>query len=145
MDEVAIPLAVRFLSLLDSYGLVQNVSTPTRGAHILDVIITRSEHPSTVTQIEPPGLSDHSFIMANMNLQFNHGEPTTVVRRRQWRKFDFDKFCADLKTSTLLNNPPGNTADLFKCYDETLRVLVDKYAPLTDVKVCVFTPERTVV
>ena len=136
MDEVANPLAVRFQSLLDSYGLVQNVSTPTRGAHILDVIITRSEHPSTVTQIEPPGLSDHSFIMANMNLQFNHGASTTVVRCRHWRKFDFDKFCADLKMSTLLNNPPGDAADLFTCYDETLKMLVDKHAPLTDVKVC---------
>jgi hypothetical protein len=112
------------------------VSTSTRGAHILDVIITRSEHPASVSKVEPPGLSDHSFITANVNLQFNHGESRTAVRRRQWRNFDFDCFCEDLKSSTLLTNPPSNTEDLFACYNETLRSLVDKHAPFTEVKVC---------
>jgi exonuclease III len=41
IDAVVNPHAVRFQSLLDSYGLIQNVSTPTRGTQILDVIITR--------------------------------------------------------------------------------------------------------
>lgn len=109
IQAVANSHAVRFQSLLDSYGLIQNVSTPTRGAHILDVIITRSEHPASVSKVEPPGLSDHSFITANVNLQFNHSEPRTAVRRRQWRSFDFDCFSEDLKFSTLLTNPPSNT------------------------------------
>jgi len=53
--------------------------------------------------------------------------------------FDFDEFCLDLKTSTLLNNPPGNTDDLFACSDEMLRSLVDKYTQRSPMSRCAHT------
>lgn len=128
------PHTARFQSMLDSYGLIQNVKTPTHGAHLLDVVITQSDYPAAI-RVEPPALSDHSLIVATMNLQFNHGQPKTVVRRRQWRRFDFDSFCEDLRASTLLYDPPSDAVGLFNCYDRTMTTLVDKHAPFADVKI----------
>lgn len=71
------------------------MSTPTRSAHLLDVVITQSDYPAEI-HVELPTISDHSFITAKIDQQFNHGPPTTVVRRRMWRRFDFDRFCDDL-------------------------------------------------
>ena len=96
--------------------------------------ITPSEYPVSIT-VEPPTLSDNSFIAASLNLQFNHGQPTTVVRRRQWRKLDFDSFCDDLRSSKLLTDPPSDADGLFECYNTTMISLVDKHAPFADVKI----------
>ena len=40
----------------------------------------------------------------------------------------------DLRSSPLLVNPPSDLTDMFSCYDDTLRSLVDKHAPFADVK-----------
>ena len=63
-----------------------------------------------------------------------HDQPKSVVRRRQWRKVDFDALREDLHRSSLLIDPPSSVAELFACYDETLKALVDKHAPYADVK-----------
>jgi len=134
LDVISDAHTIRFQSLLDSYGLIQNVTSPTHThGHLLDVIVTRSDCPASVC-VELPTLSDHSFITADVDLQFSHCQPATVVRRRMWRRFDYDKFCDDMKTSTLLTNPPSDADGLFACYDDTLRTLVDKHAPFADVK-----------
>jgi hypothetical protein len=134
LDAVNDPHTARFQSMLDSYGLTQNVTTPTRGTHLLDVVITPSEYPVSIN-VKPPTLSDHSFIVASLNLRFNHGQPTTVVRRRQWWKFDYYNFCDDLRSSKLLTDPPSGAHGLFECYDTTMMTLVDLNAPFADVKI----------
>jgi hypothetical protein len=134
LDAVNDSHTVKFQSMLDSYGLTQNMTTPTRGTHLLYVVITLSEYPVSIN-VEPPTLSDHSFIVASLNLQFNHGQLTTVVRRRQWRKFDFDSFCDDLRSLKLLTYPPSDADGLFEYYDTTMRTLVDLHPPFADVKI----------
>ena len=52
------------------------------------------------------------------------------IQRRRWKSLDFDLFAGDLEQSRLVIDPPSDVADLFECYDETLRQLVDKHAPL---------------
>ena len=74
-------------------------------------------------------MSDHSFITATADLQFQHGQPTNSIRRRRWRDFDYDKFCDDLSSSALLCDPPRDAVGLFTCYHDTLQALVDKHAP----------------
>jgi hypothetical protein len=49
LDAASDSNTVRFKSIFDSYGLIQNVTTPTRGAHLFDVIITPSEHPALIS------------------------------------------------------------------------------------------------
>ena len=64
-------------------------------------------------------LSDHAFIVADIDLKIVHDQQKSVVRRRQWRKVDFDA-CSireDLHRSSLLTDPPSRVAELFACYD----------------------------
>jgi hypothetical protein len=136
LDVVSDPHSVRFQTKLDSCGLFQNVSSAThKGGHLLDMTVTCSDCLAKVHDMGQLTLSDHSFIIADIDLQFNHGKSAYTVRRRQWRRFDYDKFGDDLKASTLLTAPPSHAAGLFACCDKTLRILVDKYAPFTDVRI----------
>jgi len=79
LDVVVDPHTVRLNSMLESYGLIQNVSTTTRGSHLLDVIITQSDYPAAI-KVEAPILSDHLLITASIDLRFNHGQPVNIVR-----------------------------------------------------------------
>ena len=135
-DEVGLH-TVGFMSLLEQHGLVQHVTSPThRDGHILDVIITSVDRRCSVN-IDPAGMmSDHSFITAEVDLCFQHNPPVETIRRRRWSAVDFDQLVDDLRQSKLLIDPPTGTAECFKCYDDTLRSLVDKYAPLTNIKLC---------
>ena len=69
LDTADDPDTVKFLSLIHSYGLVQHVSSPTHKAgHLLDVFLTRFDCPVNAVLIEPPTLSDHSFITVTVDL-----------------------------------------------------------------------------
>jgi len=71
-----------------------------------------TQRRSTSIKVEPPTFSDHSFMVASLNLQFNCGLPTTVIRRRQWQKIDFDSICDDLRSSQLLTDLPKDVDGL---------------------------------
>ena len=78
--------------------LTQHIKTSTHNeGHTLDVVITRSDSLVTEVSVEEPIISDHSFITARIDLQFGRGQWAGAVRRRQWRRFDYDQFCADMK------------------------------------------------
>jgi Endonuclease-reverse transcriptase len=125
----------RFHTAIESHRLQQHVSSPThRSGHLLDVFITRSDCPVRAVDIQPPGLSDHTFITVTVDLQFQHSRATPSIRRRQWRAFDFDKFCHDLSSSALLCDPPSDAVGLFTCYHNTLQALVGKHAPFAVVR-----------
>ena len=47
-----------------------------------------------------------------------------------YKKFDADAFTADLRLSSLIQNPARSVDDLQEQYDTVLRSLVDKHAPL---------------
>src|SRR5664279_5515350 len=136
LDEVNNPHTVAFESLLGQHGLVQHVTSPTqRSGHTLDVVIPRHDCPASAVHVEPPTLSDHSFITTEIDLRLGHGRPANIIRRRQWRNVDYDALNDDLVRSPLLTSPPSDAAGLFACYDDTLRLLVDKHAPFADVKI----------
>ena len=85
-----------FQSLISSQGLVQHVSSPThRACHLLDVILTRTDCTVKTLDVEPPVLSDYSFITVTIDLQFSHGSLVNTVRRRNWRKFSYADLCDD--------------------------------------------------
>ena len=46
---------------------------------------------------------------------------------------DYANFTADPVNTRLVADPPDDVDSLFACYDETLKSLVDKYAPLIKV------------
>jgi len=126
---------VKWQSVLDSYGLVQHVTSSThRADHALDVIVTRPDCPVTDLQVDPPTISDHSFITIIADLQLRHSWAAITIRRRRWRNLDYDKFSDDLCQSELLLNPPTDAASLVACYNNTMPTTLDKHAPFVNVK-----------
>jgi len=63
-----------------------------------------------------------------------HRQPAPAVRRRQWRSFDYDEFCDNLRQSVTLTNAPDDCASLVECYNSTLQSLLDQHAPFAVVK-----------
>jgi len=117
LDVADDPHVIKWRSAIDSHGLVQHVTSPTHKlGHILDVIVTRSDCPVTDVRTEPPSLSDHSYITFSVDLQFSRSQCAGTDRRRQWRRFDYDKFCNDLCQSDLICDPPTDAVDLVTCY-----------------------------
>ena len=104
--------------------------------HTLNVVITQDQCPVRSVLVEPPVLSDHSFIITDIDLRIIHGQSVNFARRCQWRKVNYDELRNDLfSSSAVLQNPPSGVSELFACYDEILRSLVVKHALFSDVKV----------
>jgi len=76
-----------------------------------------------VTPNHAPTLPDHSFIIAIINLQFNHSQPAIVVRRRQWSSLTL---CIEIyDRRRMLTDPPSDAEGLLACYNTTTMTLVD--------------------
>ena len=104
LDDASSQHTITFVSTLEHYGLVQHVHSPTHSrGHTLDVVITRDQCPVRSVLVEPPVLSDHSFIITDIDLRIIHGQSVNVARRRQWRRVDYDKLRDDLLGSALLH------------------------------------------
>ena len=84
------------LKLLETTNLEQQVTFPTRGNNILDILLTN--RPSLVHRCRPlPGISDHdSIVHCEFNILAKHNRP---VKRQihQWRKADFNKIREEVR------------------------------------------------
>jgi hypothetical protein len=108
--------------------------THTKG-HQLDAFLTRSGQNIHSIVVDPPSLySDHSLITVDLETA-NVGAVRRMkyVSRRRWRTFNIDQFAADLCSSRLVQDPPMDVDDLFTCYDVTLRQLLDRHEPMSQV------------
>ena len=69
LDKATDVHALRFISLLDDFGLQEHVRTPThKKGHQLDVFITRTNQPVSTIRVDPPLMSDHSLIVASIDV-----------------------------------------------------------------------------
>ena len=60
---------------------------------------------------------------------------TRTISKRDWTRVDFEAFKQNLLSLMLFASQPVNFNDLFICYDQCLRQVVDSHAPLeTNVK-----------
>ena len=82
--------------------------------------------------VDLPLLSDHSFIVADVNCPLQADTDTSLGHQpiRQWRSFDIDAFADDLMRSDLVVDPPADVSEAFASYNTTLRSLLDKHVPL---------------
>ena len=128
-----------FMSTLKSCGLKQHVQEATHiHGHTLDVIIT-GDTSSIVTGVEvtDPGLCDHLGKLSRdhfaVNFTTKFVKPSTtqkVVSFRKLRAMDVEQFKRDIITSSVLQNCNGNLDELVSHYNDGLRSLIDKHAPL---------------
>ena len=130
------PHTVKFNEYLQSFGLVMHVISPTHNkGGILDVFITRSDHPSPEIFVHAPSISDHSLIEGRLPVQ-----PMTVFDSfsvRTWSKYK-KAFQQDLLSNELFSKDADlsefSVEDLFSKYDSTLRCLLDKHLPVRKVR-----------
>ena len=101
LENLVDPHTVKFNEYLQSFGLVQHVSSHTHNkGGILDDFITRSDQPSPEIFVHAPFISDHLLIEERLPVQ-----PMTVfdlLSVRTWSKFDKKAFQQDLLFSELL-------------------------------------------
>jgi len=55
--------------------------------------------------------------------------------RRCWRQLDLEELKHDIQQSDLLIDPPADLDELFTCYNDVLRSLLDKHVPVKSVVV----------
>ena len=119
LDVTLDPCAVRFQTPIESYGLLQHISSPThRAGQILDVFYADG-HSDPRSE-----MSDHSFITlidcrSSVPIR-GHDQLKNRIRRFKWRHFNYDKFCTDIGSYSLLCDPSHDVVGLFTCYRGTL-------------------------
>ena len=123
--------AGKLTDLLACHSLRQHVAYPTHAqGHTLDLVITRDDQSIALLPVDPPLLSDHSFVVADCD----HAPPSTTSTSfrpvRNWRALDVDAFAADLQSSELLATPIIDVESGIDSYNTTLRSLLDKHAPV---------------
>ena len=124
--------ASKLSDILSCHSSHQHVYSPTHvHGHTLDLLITRDDQSVAVLPVDPPLLSDHAFVVADCSCPLPPYTTLTACRQvRNWRGLDVDAFDADLQQSKLFQAPPLDPQTAFRCYDQTLRHLLDQHAPL---------------
>ena len=124
--------SVRFLNLLDVFGFRQNVCSPTHEhGHTLDLVITRSsENIICDINVHNPMISDHHAVLFRLVVD----KPSFRKEKhvfRSWKKIDNASLCSDI-SSIMNTNNYSNIEEIVSTYNNDLRQLVDKYAPVKE-------------
>ena len=117
--------------MLESAGLQQHVTGAThRRGHTLDLLITRKVD-NLVSDVEVvTGMpSDHHVVKCTADV----GRPKPVkqvVNYRELKKINVDLFKKNIRTSVLFTNPADDLSQSVKQFENVLRELLDRHAPL---------------
>ena len=130
VDNSSDATARQFLDMLDSFDLVQHVSEKTRAnGHNLDLVIsTAMDHFVTDVKTTDPVISDHLAVHATLRLE----KPKfvkKVVSSQKLCGIDMTSLRSDIEDSVLLQHQ-GDIHVAVNNYNEVLRSLLDKYAPV---------------
>ena len=83
--------------------------------------------------VDPPVMSDHSFISATATFTDDSVTREPAYVRRNWSSFDIDKFRSDLMNSELVINLPDNCDDFFATYDHS-QIAVRRFSAVDSVR-----------
>lgn len=120
--------ALRFLDLLDCFGLTQHVTVPTHTSnHTLDLIITRSMIP-----VSPPSthslLSDHFAVFGYFSVRKKTYE-TRQISLQKIKDINKATFRQDISNHQCVLTPPEDLDELVEQFDSQLRTDFDQHAP----------------
>ena len=133
LDSPSDRAAARFREVLDIFDLKQHVKDSThKNGHILDLVITRAgDEPVRNVRVSDPVISDHCAVRWEAPCLKKPGFERKSVCSRKLRSIDKDQFVQDIKDSSLMNHQDfRDVPALSGCYDNTLRSLLDHYAPI---------------
>ena len=135
MNDLEDTTAERFLDLLDSFGLRQNVCGATHiSGHKLDLLISNSSDEYEILNgisITNPVLSDHYAVQC-FNLKLTKPKfERRLIASRKVKSMDSNAFLKELRESSLLwNCPSDDLPELATLYNSVLRSLLDSHAPI---------------
>ena len=133
LDSPSDRAAARFREVLDIFDLKQHVKDSThKNGHILDLVITRAgDEPVRNVRVSDPAISDHCAVRWEAPCLKKPGFERKSVCSRKLRSIDKDQFVQDIKDSSLMNHQDfRDVSALSGCFDNTLRSLLDHYAPI---------------
>jgi hypothetical protein len=134
------PKANKFFSLLNSFGLSQQVHVATHldGNHTLDLVITRDSE-NVITRCNNTELIfDHIAVNSNVKVH-RPGRPTKKVIYREVKKIDSERFLSDMLALPVFSSPSSTIDGLVSQYNGDLSSLPDAHAPVRT-KMAVFRP-----
>jgi hypothetical protein len=101
--------------------------------HQLDVIIARQEQSVASVHVDPPSLfSDHSLIVVTLDGVCTSSQSHTVLYVADGGPSTSKRSLLICRQSRMVTDPPSNVTELFDCYDNTLKSLLDKHEPLCE-------------
>ena len=126
--------APKFADLLESMCLTQYARSPTHiQGHILDLVITRnSDNIIKGRPISDRYISDHCSVLCSLSVP----RPSPTVKHMSFRKLkalDLTAFKDDIARIDSFND--ADPQKLVELYDNTLRLLLDRHAPIMSKKV----------
>jgi len=93
VDDVTNSSASKLSDILANHSLLQHVKSPTHSdGHILDLLITRNDHPVVMLPTDPPLLSHHAFVVADCVCPPLPDASSGCRSVRNWRSFDIESF-----------------------------------------------------
>ena len=136
VDKPEDPAAAKFLSLLQSFGIVQHVTVPTHVAgHTPDLVITREDCDLlTCSPMAHYMMSSHSTVLFPLSMA-KPKRPTIVRTCRKIKSIDMDRFRSDIESSLLLSSPAENMDKFAEQYQETLSRILENHAPKVTIRV----------
>ena len=124
--------ALKFLDLLETFGLKQHVNVAThRCGHTLDLLITRSDDDLVSNlNVTDPIISDHLAVHCKIAFK-KPSYQRKEISYRNLKSVDKQRFITDIKKS-LLNNFENisDVTELTALYDNTLSSILEQHAPL---------------
>jgi hypothetical protein len=134
MDRLDSTDTINFVDCLDSFGLKNMVDSVTHvGGHILDLCLVKEEDSKVKCSVKDQ-VSDHNALMMSMSQQ-----PCELPRKtlmiRKVKKIDNEAFTLDLEEICNSSIKSGLIDTAVKFYNESLSRVLDKHAPLEEIRV----------
>ena len=130
VDVAGNSTACKFLSLLDSFDLTQNVRGPTHlDGHTLDLVISRPSDNVVADCVVSALIEDH-FAVHTLVRAHRPVRPQKRISYRELDRINADHFVADLLSLPLFTTPSDDLDGLLLQYNSGLASLLDKHAPV---------------
>ncbi len=125
----------QFESLLEAFGLQQNVKSPThRNKHILDLVITPAS--STLLKdvtVQNEEISDHFTVDCHFDFNVKHVQGKTKIVRK-FKDINLQTFCSDLQEAVASKPSESLPDDILNSFNDLVTSVLDKHAPKKSVK-----------
>ena len=124
--------ALKFLDLLETFGLKQHVNVAThRCGHTLDLVITRSDDDLVSNlNVTDPIISDHLAVHCKIAFK-KPSYKRKEISYRNWKSVDKQSFITDIRESFLNNfENISDVTEFTALYGSTLSSILEKYVPL---------------